>query len=371
MALRKMRNVWYVYFRDTDGRIVTRSLKTHDKDHAKTLHDEYMSRVRVAKGARVIARDFAEMMPPAPSALLVPVPEEGHRRGSIRIDKMWECALQKRPLSENHRKIWVKFCDRIGVKYADLVTPKLALDYLNIHYAGGNGKTYNNARSILNTVFRCCLIEAGLEASPFASIIPRRVTEVDSHRNLTDNEIERIKAAGTPLIRLMTMLSRWTAQRLETCARMTPAMLDFERKVIVVQPGKTKRFNKWVCAPIMPELEKFLRDENLIQPGDTSEEPLVKALGYTTNAAFSVSFSRFIEKLNITDTAEGKASFHSLRGSAITWFKEHGVVGEPLRRITGHESSAVEDIYARDIETVSRIANMSYSMSNPHFEAKK
>ena len=135
-------------------------------------------------------------------------------------------------------------------------------------------------------------------------------------------------------------------------------MLDWERKVIIVQPGKTKRFNKWVCAPIMPELEEYLLTENLIQPGDSSEDPLVKSLGYTTNAAFSVSFSRLLEKLNITDTADGKASFHSLRGSAITWFKEHGVMGEPLRMITGHKSDAVEDIYARDIETVSRIARM-------------
>ncbi|MBR2910296.1 MAG: hypothetical protein IKC05_01675, partial [Lentisphaeria bacterium] len=261
-----------------------------------------MARVRVAKGTRVIARDFAEMMPPEPPALLLPVPEEGHRRGSIRIDKMWEVALTKRPLSRNHEKIWVKFVERIGVKYADLVTPKLALEYLNTHYSKGNGKTFNNARSILNTIFRCCLIEAGLETSPFGAIIPRRITEVESHRNLTLAEVDQIMEAGTPLIRLMTMLSRWTAQRLETCARMTPAMLDLERKVIIIQPGKTKRFNEWVCAPIMPQLEKFLLAKNLIQPGDTSEEPLVKAFGYTTNAAFSVSFSRLLEKLNINDT---------------------------------------------------------------------
>ena len=352
--LRKYGKKWYIMFRGLDGKLKTRSLKTEDKEEAAKRHADYMRNLRSARSAQVLARDFPGVVQLAP--VLPELPE--HRRGGIRIDKMWEVALTKRPLSRNHEKIWVKFCDRIGVKYADLVTPKLALEYLETHYSGGNGKTYNNARSILNTIFRCCLIEAGLETSPFASIIPRRVTEVDSHRNLTEVEIEAIKASGTPLIRLMTMLSRWTAQRLETCARISPSMLDWERKVIIVQPGKTKRFNKWVCAPIMPELEEYLLTENLIQPGDSSEDPLVKSLGYTTNAAFSVSFSRLLEKLNITDTADGKASFHSLRGSAITWFKEHGVMGEPLRMITGHKSDAVEDIYARDIETVSRIARM-------------
>ena len=39
-----------------------------------------------------------------------------------------------------------------GVKYADLVMAKLALDYRSPRYTGGDGKIYNNARSILNTL---------------------------------------------------------------------------------------------------------------------------------------------------------------------------------------------------------------------------
>lgn len=353
--LRKYGKKWYIMFRGLDGKLKTRSLKTEDKEEAAKRHADYMKNLRSARSAQVLARDFPGVVQAAPALPELP---GTHRRGGIRIDKMWEVALTKRPLSENHRKIWVKFCDRIGVKYADLVTPKLALDYLNTHYAGGNGKTFNNARSILNTIFRCCLIEAGLESSPFGAIIPRRITEVESHRNLTLLEVDQIMEAGTPLIRLMTQLSRWTAQRLETCARMTPAMLDLERKVIIIQPGKTKRFNEWICAPVMPELEKFLRNENLIGFSSPSDEPFVSAFGYTTNAAFSLAFGRLLAKLNITDTAEGKASFHSLRGTAITWYKEQGITGEPLRAITGHRSDAVEDIYARDIETISRIARM-------------
>ena len=52
----------------------------------------------------------------------------------------------------------------------------------------------------------------------------------------------------------------------------------------------------------------------------------------------------------------GKASFHSIRGTAITWFKDHGVTGEDLRSITGHTSDAMEDIYARPMANIARIA---------------
>ena len=344
-----------MYFRDMDGRQVCRSLKTHEKATALELHAQYMSRMRAAKGARVLARDFAQMMPAEPGGPLMP-PQSGHRRGGIRLADMWECAVKKRALGANHKKVWNKFLERIDVKFADLVTPQLALEYLNTFYAEGNGKTYNNVRSILNTVFRCCLIEANLSASPFATIMPRRVTEVESHRNLTLEDVDRIMEAGTPLIRMMTMLSRWTTQRLETCARISPAMLDYERKVIIIQPGKTKRFNEWCCCPIMPDLEKFLESERKTWGMLPAETPLVQAYGYTTNAALSLAFGRLLAKLGICDTAEGKASFHSLRGTGITWFKEHGIKGEDLRAITGHRSDAVEDIYARDIETASHIA---------------
>lgn len=355
MGLRKKGNVWYVYFKDTDGRQICRSLKTHEKPMAVQLHAEYMSRLRAAKGARVLARDFAQWMPAEPGGPLMP-PAAGHRRGGIRLADMWECAAKKRALGKNHRKIWEKFLERIEVKFADLVTPALALEYLDTFYSGGNGKTYNNVRSILNTIFRCCLIEGGLAASPFAAVMPRRVTEVESHRNLTLAEVDRIMEAGSPLIRMMTMLSRWTTQRLETCAHITPGMLDDERKVIIIQPGKTKRFNEWCCCPIMPDLEKFLESERGTWGKLPPETPLVYAYGYTSNAALSLAFGRLLAKLGITDTAEGKASFHSLRGTGITWFKTHGIKGEDLRAITRHKSDAVEDIYARDIETVSRIA---------------
>lgn len=359
MALRKIHNVWYMYFRDENGRHRTLSLHVHDRDTAVSLERRYMEQLRAKKALQRIVRDFPEYSPPPPVQQTVPEVVT-HQRGGIKLADMWECALKKRPLSRTHKGSWERFISWCPVKYADLVTPKLAQEYLEKHYGSGNGKSFNNNKTNLNTIFRCCLVEANLSASPFAAVINRRVTETETHRNLTADEFDRLLEVLPMDLKVLAMLSRWTCQRLETCARIVPEMFDFERLVFVIEPGKTRRFKKWVCVPIMPELEEFIRP---LLPDCKAGKPIVD--NFTTkkyktektrNDKFSDRFRQICKSNGIVDTESGKASFHSIRGTAITWFKEQGIKGEELRSITGHTSDEVEDIYARDIASLSKIA---------------
>lgn len=354
MALRKKGNTWYAYFRDFSGRIRVRSLRVHTRGEAERLHELYMESIRAAKAEKALRRDFPGARLLIPSAELPPVSvPAAPRHKRLRIADMWELALTRRPLSHSHRLLWESFVSRIGEKFADAVTPAKALAYLETFYAEGNGKTFNNAKSACNTVYRMCLVESGLPSSPFAPIPNRVVTVVEKHRNLTLEEFSRLAEAAPPQLRMVLMLSRWTTQRLETCARMTPEMFDFSRLVFTIDPGKTARFAKWVCVPIMPELESFLRP---LLPKCKPGLPLHLNFGNFKNGKLSEKCRELCKKLGILDTSAGKASFHSVRGTAITWFKEHGVKGEELRAITGHASDAVEDIYARDIASLAAIA---------------
>ncbi|MBQ7694014.1 MAG: site-specific integrase [Clostridia bacterium] len=363
MALRKIRQTWYVYYRD-GGTIRTKSLRVHTRTEAERLHDLYMEALRVKRAETALRREFGGAFPVAPSALQVPpaAPEEAiaPARKRLRISAMWDLAVSRRRLSDSHRKIWEAFAARSGLTYADQCTPAAALAYLERHYAAGNGKTWNNVKSALSTVFRQCLVEAGLPASPFRLVPQKLVETVEKHRNLTGEEFDRLFRAASPQLQVLLMLSRWTTQRLETCARMTPEQFDFSRLVFTIEPGKTARFGKWVCVPIMPELEAYLRPI-LAQcpPG----KPIAAHFGSVSNAGISQQCRRLIRSLGIPDTAAGKASFHSVRGTAITWYKEHGVKGEELRAITGHETSDVEDVYARDIASLETIARASREAS--------
>lgn len=348
--LKKINNRFYVAFRDIDGTQRTRALGTSDPELAKKLHAEYMQHVETRKFMVKISRDFPDLVKEqAPETAAM---ESNH--GRLKLSAVWDLAQPRRNLSKDHRKIWSNFLERTTLKYADEVTPKYALNYLNQYYNKGNGKTHNNVKSALNTVFRCVLVEAGLSESPFKPIFDKRVTDIDHHRNLTLEEFDRIFAIAPMQLQIAMMLSRWTAQRLETVTRMTPAMFDFEKLVFLIDPGKNKRFDEWVCVPIFPELEDFIKP--ILKQCPDPEKPIVHHFSNWKNSRYTNVFSKIIKQLNIPDEHGARASFHSLRGTAITWFKEHGIKGDDLQSITGHDSKEVEEIYARDIASISKIA---------------
>ena len=352
MALRKIGKYYHVYWQD-QGRQHTMSLHVTDKQEALRVERQMMEARRIRRCTGRIVQEFPEITQLIAQQSADPAETLSPRRSrGLKLTDMWELAEKRRALSSNHRKIWNKFLERTKHKYASDITPPIALEYLETFHNTGNGKTYNNVKSALNTIFRCCLVEANMQQSPFAPIVNKRITDVDHHRNLTLEEIDKIMDSNAnELIKVMVMLSRWTAQRLETCAKITPEMIDWERKVIILQPGKTKRFNKWVCAPLFPELEKYLK--NISCPKGKS---YAENFGYRENRHFGREIRQLFNRLGIRDTEAGHASFHSIRGTAITNFKETGIQGEALRSITGHATKDVEDIYARDIATISAIA---------------
>lgn len=355
MALRKIGLTWYVYFRDLDGRIKTRSLKVHDEEAAKGLHESFMELLRAKKARLMLLREFPDAAPAVIPKSIAPEPSAPvHTRGTIRLSDMWGCAVTKRKLSVTHRRTWNRFISRTTAKFADQITPKLALEYLETYYNEGNGKTFNNVKSILNTVFRCCLVEAGLSASPFQPIPNRIVEEVETHRNVTLAEFDRLMELAPLQIQIMMMLSRWTTQRWETCFRMTPEMFDFEKKVFIIDPGKTRRFKKWVCCPIMPELESFLRT---ILPKCKPGKSIVSNFSDWVPNTYNKKQKELFLAAGVLDNDSGKASFHSIRGTAITWFKDHGIVGDDLKLITGHTTDEMEQIYARPMANIAKIAH--------------
>jgi integrase len=347
MALKIKNETYYVVFRDFRGRVNSRSLKTKDYNQAVMYHDLFVQQLQSARQKQVIIKEFPLIIPQVNDFA---DRLEKTAKNRLKLKNMIDIAKSKRELSQKHISTMNYFVDRIKniCHYADEVTPKIAQDYLNKYYNKGNGKNYNNIKSCLNTVFRCCLVEANLSSSPFQPIINKKVTEIDTHRNLTDTEIDTIMSVLPLPMQVMTMLSRWTAQRLETCARMTPSMFDFEARLFIIEPSKTKRFNKFVCVPIMQELQEFI--EPILEKCKDKEKPIIKQITDLKYPNYYISdlFRQALIKCNIPINSDnGKAGFHSLRGSAITYFKELGMSSDDLRLITGHTTDRMEQFYDR------------------------
>ena len=145
MALRKIHNTYYVYFKDIDGTQRTRSLKTTDKATAEKLHQKFMVTLQAKKGELAIMRTFPERFPQLNEIKTVAPPIiEPPANKRFRLERMLpELDLIKAPAGTD-RRIIKRFVEKVGKKYADEVTPDVALHYLEKHYTSGrNFKNFN------------------------------------------------------------------------------------------------------------------------------------------------------------------------------------------------------------------------------------
>lgn len=352
MALRKRGNRYFAYYRDIDGKQVTCALKTSVKSEAVSMHEKLMVQVRAKKGMHEIVKRFPSTMRPEENIVSVSVQPE-HKRGTLAISDMLQTALKYRQLSESHKKSFDRFQREIRVRYADQVTPSLALEYLEKNYSKGNGKTFNNNKTILNTIFKLCLVEANLKASPFEKILNRRVNKVESHRPLTKDEYEKIMNSEDNLCRLMACLSWYTGMRLETCARVSGSMIDLNDNSLTITPGKTSRFKRSVYIPIHKNLMDYLKTNF-----EFNEIPFSVQYGFKNAKSFSIRFIRLLKNLNINDTPEGKASFHSIRSSFITRMDEAGIPRHAIQGIVGQVSEFTTNLYSHDKKTAKMILSL-------------
>lgn len=239
----------------------------------------------------------------------MPPPDESykHKRGTLRLDEMFETALKYRNLSNTHRKLFARFVREVGKNFADEISPKIALDYLTERYGSGNGKSFNNVRIVLNTVFKLCLIEAGIECSPFEKVMPRRVETVIHHRPLTQEEFLKAFHAAEEPWKTLSLIAWHTGARLETCKRIMEELLTSPADEIIIKPGKTARFGRSVYIPIHPELRAWI--DHVIASEVDWHSWQVKQLDSKLHVSPYVCLLRL---LNILDTDEGKFSFPAL-----------------------------------------------------------
>lgn len=357
MAILKKANTYYAYFRDLDGRQVKRSLHTGDRDIAIVREKQLKAAIQEVKFRATVDRFYPErpqITTAFPKKEIVP---GEHSRGSIALAKMWELANTRRALSRSHKSAWKAFLAYVKVKYADEVTPKIALQFLESKYSSGNGKTFNNNKTYLNTIFRQCLIEAGLSESPFAIIPNRRIGAVKHHRPLTEAEFTAaFKAAKEPW-KTASLISWYTALRKETCFRLAWEHINSEDRSITIMPGKTARFGRAVYIPIHRQLWEHI---NSLPRPKSEKMPILSVFPrpgnrYSMDSSLSY-FTGLLRSLGINDNAtEGKASFHSIRASFITRCDIAGINRTATRGIAGQMEDEVTDLYSHDKETAKQI----------------
>lgn len=364
MSLRKIGKWYYVCYYDVEGKLHNVATGMTREEDALAIERTIRNAVQTERSIRKAKRITDKILKATGGVINQDKPKTKHSRGnSIRLDAMFQEALTRNAtLSEQHKRSWDWFVKRIDVNFADEVTPRMCLDYLNQYYGERSPKTWNNVKGQLNTIFRLCLVQAGVAESPLRSIADRYVDKlnVQSKRNMTDAEIDIVLAdkKTSVYLKTMMMISRWTGLRLKECRRVTPEMFDFDKLAFIIDPAKNKRFDEWVCIPILPKLKEYLESISHLLPN--KEAPIAEQLGHVSDHALSKGFSDALLRLGIRKGKEDPVSFHSLRGSMITWLKENGIDPETRHDITGQDSDSVEGRYARMETKISNLARSFY-----------
>jgi integrase len=356
MALRKIHNTYYIYFRDIDGKIKTRSLKTTFKDVAEKAHTLFMRELQSKKSTLVVINHFPEQFPNVKPVTTVAPPAENNKR--LKLADMVKVARKNRDIDGSADKAMERFIAGTGKRYADEITPEIALKYLDKNYGDKKAKTYNNIKCQLNTIFRLCRVPGNLDQNPFEHIAQRLLRDTTHYRALTQEEFVKIfKAAAEPW-KSACLISWHTALRAETCFRLAWEHINIEDRSITIMPGKTARFGRAVYIPIHPELWSWL----CALPRPKSDKtPILSQWGkyiHFPGHKNQTYIAGLYEELGIDDTNEGKATFHSIRASFITRCDEAGIIRRATRGIVGHVNDNMTDLYSHDKETAKKILDL-------------
>lgn len=355
MAIRqnKKSGIYYIYFRGLDGKQHTLSSHSRNRKDAERMDAANKSLIAGERKKQALKK----VLKITDSAAVVVEPDKSpvptHKRGSIRLDAMFDAALQYRKLSRTHKSIFDRFVRECGKTFADQITPQIALDYLRTRYGQGNGKSFNNSKTIINTIFKLCMIETGLEVSPFERIVNMRIDNVQHHRPLTQEEFLMAFNAAEEPWKTASLIAWHTGARLETCKRIMVELLTDPADSITIKPGKTSRFGRSVFIPIHAELRQWI--DHIIASGVDWKGWQFKEVKGKERLSYYVSLLR---SLGINDTEDGKASFHSLRCSFITNCDREKIDRKNTRGVVGQVSDDTTDLYSFDTEGAKEILNL-------------
>ena len=273
------------------------------------------------------------------------------RQKRLALAAALEAAGKYRTLGETTCKHFRSFVRDIGLRYMDEVTPEIAFDYLNGRTnAESSGKSFNNIKSALNTVFRLTLLDSGLKESPFA-LIPNRALTSKHQRPFTEEEFIRIYRAAPEPWKTAVLIAWHTGLRQKDVFLLRWDQIDGD--ILVTTPAKTARFGRSVRIPLHPQLMSAL--DKVPRDG----ERILGAWQYSPrNVSFQTFFGRLLDKLGIRDNDQGIVTFNSLRDSFVTRCDAAQIPRHATRGMVGHVSDDQTDLYSHDLASARLIQNL-------------
>lgn len=279
----------------------------------------------------------------------------------------WLAAKQAAPRSlDNARRAMRRLLDGLGEGAEDLpvagVSRAMAQDWVARELERVAVGTVERELAEISALFNRAVAEGVCDVNPFRGLRMPSWTRADRQERdvFSREDVRKMMDFPEPwpdMVRCCLLLG---GQRFGDVANLRWDQVDWDGGVIRLAPAKTQRM---MCKPLVGPL----RDLLLRRRGVVSEDGLgaefvfpyarlrwIQAGGSTSK--LSCEFRSLLEASGIADVVRGgvgsrrgresrtlrKKSFHSLRGTAVSFLLEAGVPAELVRHIVGHDSSEIE-----------------------------
>jgi integrase len=235
--------------------------------------------------------------------------------------------------------------------------------------AGCSPSTVNHAFKTLAEVFKAAVDARLLDTNP-ASIKALRAPRSE-RKPFTPEQLQALLGVAKGDVFGLVLLGAFTGQRLLDISTLTWRQIDLDQGVIRFHQRKG---NKPLAMPIHPQVSEYL----LARAGDDPNAPVLPELCQKSGSGsggLSKLFSRLMAEARIDPELvrprAGKRgrnthalSYHSLRHSFNSWLANGDVSQELRKRLTGHSSSVMNDVYTRlELSTLRRAVESLPSVS--------
>jgi integrase len=354
MSLQKRKTSPYYYaVLYMDGRQQWISTKCKGKADAQAVHDEIKIRYQTRKREIKIAALLGE-----------PLPENN----SLQIKDTWETYCQLKPdwadTSRKHFNIFYQWFIMRYPKTMDIsqVSKQIAVEYLYSNYIEKAPKTFNNVKSALSAIWHTLQIKADFD-NPWKKI-PNRALDSQKYRAFSRKEVKQVLDNSTGFWHYAALFAIYTGLRKKDITLLKWS--DIKKDHIELEPAKTKRYGRSVYIPLHAEIKKALKTIPR-----NSEHLFPDYADRVGSFAYRTEFTALIKSLDISDTAAGKASFHSLRATFITRCEESGIDRKVIQGIVGHSSPSLTAYYSEDMESAKVLLNLNFSESGQNPTQKR
>ncbi|MEP2774415.1 MAG: site-specific integrase [Luteolibacter sp.] len=166
----------------------------------------------------------------------------------------------------------------------------------------------------------------------------------------TLGEVRQLLAGAGHEWRGCILFAAYTGLRLMNVVGISAKDIDPMKKLLTIQMKKRKRGSKLkiLQIPLTDPVFDWFKAAKLTE---MSSDPLFPVLSTLPNSTLSTQFARLMTKTGVAREIElpggvaARRSFHCLRHTFVTWLAESDVSPEIRKRLAGHTTDKVHEIY--------------------------